>query len=108
MKSLRILVALIIAVPMAAMAADIGENGLYISKDMTTYTAADVPALLNQITTESPDKNILFYIHGRSQTLEKEWNNVNAKDNKQDTPYLYAGAEGLLEILKMTLSHGAD
>lgn len=34
--------------------------------------------------------------------------NVNAKDNKQDTPYLYAGAEGLLEILKMTLSHGAD
>ena len=44
---------------------------------MTTYTAADVPALLNQMTIESPDKNILFYIHGRSQTLEKEWNNIN-------------------------------
>jgi ankyrin repeat protein len=33
---------------------------------------------------------------------------VNAKDNINDSPYLYAGARGHLEILKMTLSHGAD
>ncbi len=78
MKSLLILVALIITVPMAIEAKEIGTNGFYISKDMTTYTAADVPVLLNQMTIESPDKNILFYIHGRSQTLEKEWNNINA------------------------------
>lgn len=76
MKSLLILVVLIV-VTAVAEAKDIGANGFYISKDMTTYTAADVPALLNQMTIESPDKNILFYIHGRSQTLEKEWNNIN-------------------------------
>ena len=33
---------------------------------------------------------------------------VNAKDNIEDTPFLYAGAEGRNEILKMTLAAGAD
>jgi ankyrin repeat protein len=33
---------------------------------------------------------------------------VNAKDQINDSPYLYAGAEGRLEILRMTLTHGAD
>ena len=33
---------------------------------------------------------------------------VNAKDDIEDSPYLYAGAEGRDEILKMTLAAGAD
>jgi len=33
---------------------------------------------------------------------------VNAKDQLQDSPYLYAGAEGKLEILKMAVAAGAD
>ena len=33
---------------------------------------------------------------------------VNAKDNIDDSPYLYAAAEGRLEILRMTLAAGAD
>lgn len=33
---------------------------------------------------------------------------VNARDAKQDTPYLFAGAEGRNEILAMTLKNGAD
>lgn len=33
---------------------------------------------------------------------------VNAKDSMQDSAFLYAGAEGLDEILVLTLSHGAD
>jgi ankyrin repeat protein len=33
---------------------------------------------------------------------------VNAKDSIQDSPYLYAGAEGRNEILRMTLAAGAD
>jgi uncharacterized protein len=33
---------------------------------------------------------------------------VNAKDDIDDSPYLDAGARGHLEILKMTLAHGAD
>ncbi|MFE1595492.1 ankyrin repeat domain-containing protein [Nocardia sp. NPDC058705] len=33
---------------------------------------------------------------------------VNAKDDIQDSAYLYAGAEGLDQILEATLRHGAD
>lgn len=33
---------------------------------------------------------------------------VNAKDNIQDSAYLYAGARGLNEILLLALDHGAD
>jgi ankyrin repeat protein len=33
---------------------------------------------------------------------------VNAKDAIEDSPYLYAAAEGRNEILKMTLAAGAD
>ena len=33
---------------------------------------------------------------------------VNAKDDISDSPYLNAGAEGPLAILRMTLAHGAD
>ena len=33
---------------------------------------------------------------------------VNAKDHQNDSPFLYAGAEGRLDILRMTLAAGAD
>ena len=33
---------------------------------------------------------------------------MNAKDDIQDSAFLYAGAEGRIEILKMTLAAGAD
>ena len=33
---------------------------------------------------------------------------VNAKDNIEDSPFLYAGAEGRNAILKMTIAAGAD
>ena len=33
---------------------------------------------------------------------------VNIQDTQQNTPFLYAGAEGYLTILKMTIQAGAD
>ena len=33
---------------------------------------------------------------------------LNAQDAMQDSPCLYAGAQGRLEILRMTLAAGAD
>ena len=33
---------------------------------------------------------------------------VNAKDDIQDSPFLYAGAQGRLDILRLTLAAGAD
>lgn len=43
-----------------------------------------------------------------ARTLINHGADVNARDAKQDSPYLYAGAEGRNEILTMTLKHGAD
>ena len=40
--------------------------------------------------------------------LIREGGNVNAKDAIQDSAFLYAGAEGFNEILRLTLAHGAD
>lgn len=34
--------------------------------------------------------------------------NVNAKDAIEDSAFLYAGAEGLNDMLQLTLAHGAD
>ena len=34
--------------------------------------------------------------------------NVNAQDNIANSPFLYAGAEGMLDIVKASLEHGAD
>ncbi|WP_373427329.1 ankyrin repeat domain-containing protein [Arthrobacter globiformis] len=40
--------------------------------------------------------------------LIREGGNVNAKDSIQDSAFLYAGAEGFNDILRLTLAHGAD
>ena len=34
--------------------------------------------------------------------------NVNAQDDMANSPFLYAGAEGMLNIVKAALNHGAD
>lgn len=34
--------------------------------------------------------------------------NIHIQDNMQDNPFLYAGAEGLLEILRLTIAAGAN
>jgi ankyrin repeat protein len=40
--------------------------------------------------------------------LIRRGGNVNAKDAIQDSAFLYAGAEGLNEVLRLTLAAGAD
>jgi uncharacterized protein len=40
--------------------------------------------------------------------LIREGGNVNAQDSIQDSAFLYAGAEGYNEILRLTLANGAD
>ena len=42
------------------------------------------------------------------ELLIKSGANVNAQDNMQNSPFLYAGATGYLDIVKMCLANGAD
>lgn len=54
---------------------------------------------------------LMYAVYKNNETLAKALieagANVNAQDNIQDSPFLYAGAEGQYEILKLALSHGA-
>lgn len=45
---------------------------------------------------------------GRVAELIRAGGNVNAKDSTQDSAFLYAGAEGFNEVLRLTLANGAD
>lgn len=49
------------------------EIGLYTSDSLTPYTVSDMSEILERFVSENPDKNILFYVHGRNQHVEKEW-----------------------------------
>ena len=55
---------------------------------------------------------LLVATHGNqlaaAKALIEAGADVNAKDNIDDSPYLYAGARGLNDILRLTLLHGAD
>ena len=61
---------------------------------------------------ESGATALLVAAHGNkvnaAHALIEAGADVNAKDDIQDSPYLYSGARGHLEILKLTLAHGAD
>lgn len=43
-----------------------------------------------------------------ARQLIKAGADVNRQNSRLDSPYLLAGAEGRLEILRLTLLHGAD
>ena len=45
---------------------------------------------------------------GQVAELIRAGGNVNAKDSLQDSAFLYAGAEGFNEVLRLTLGNGAD
>lgn len=45
---------------------------------------------------------------GQVAELIRAGGNVNAKDAIQDSAFLYAGAEGFNEVLRLTLANGAD
>lgn len=89
MKAVLALTTIFFILPAVTLSAEnMGANGFYISKSMETYSATDIPALLNQMTIESPDRNILLYVHGRSQTLEKEWININTVEQRYNVKVL--------------------
>lgn len=79
-------------------------------------TAAIHQALAQGAALEARDDQgqtaLLVATHGNqvqaAKALIEAGADVNAKDAIQDSPYLYAGARGLNEILQLTLAHGAD
>lgn len=57
------------------------EIGLYTSESDTIRPVTDMNEILERFTRESPDKNIVFYVHGRNHHVEKEWNKLAVMEN---------------------------
>lgn len=53
------------------------EVGFFVADSEEPHKSYEIDKILNEFVENNPDKNILFYVHGRSRTLEKEWNNIN-------------------------------
>ena len=70
-------------------------------KPTTIRPSGDVTRIIGWVEDESVTELTL-------EGLIAAGSDVNAKDAIDDSPYLYAGAEGRTEILRMTLAHGAD
>jgi len=57
------------------------EIGLYTADSMTSYPVTDMTEILEKFTRESPDKNIVFYVHGRNHYVEKEWKKIRVMED---------------------------
>lgn len=53
------------------------DVGIYIGEDKIKHETHEIPKIIKKFNQDFPKKNILFYVHGRSKTLEKEWNNIH-------------------------------
>nr|WP_306422931.1 ankyrin repeat domain-containing protein [Paenarthrobacter aurescens] len=72
---------------------------------------ASPPKLSPEVQTETDQQLILAAKANdvaRVRELIAAGGNVNAKDDIQDSAFLYAGAEGFNEVLQLTLAAGAD
>ena len=52
------------------------EIALYTSESLTPKKVNEISNVINGFAKNDSQKNILFYVHGRSKTLEKEWRNI--------------------------------
>lgn len=67
MKKLIILVCLLLS------SIALAETALYTTDTLKPKSAADIRSVLENFTENYPDKNILFYVHGRSKTFDSEY-----------------------------------
>lgn len=59
----------------------LAEVELYTSDSKNPHDISNMSAILEKFTREYPEKNILFYVHGRNHHLEKEWNKLSVMEN---------------------------
>ncbi len=70
------------------MAVDFKQIALYKSGIPTPYNVEDIHKILDDFEAEDPNKDILFYVHGRSRTLEKVWGNSITLENTRNLKVL--------------------
>ncbi|MGZ3807996.1 MAG: alpha/beta hydrolase [Bacteriovorax sp.] len=57
------------------------EIALYTAESKSPLQIYEMQEILERFTRESPDKNILFYVHGRNHHMEREWDKLPIIEN---------------------------
>jgi hypothetical protein len=52
-------------------------TGIYIQDEYKLTSPNNIPAILDHFEKTSPDKNIIFYIHGRGRDTQDEWRAIS-------------------------------
>lgn len=75
MKNLMLIIILALFTPLAWAA-----SALYTSASKEPHPLSEMNEILEQFTRESPEKNILFYVHGRNHHLDKELKRISTME----------------------------
>lgn len=57
------------------------EIALYTTESQNPHELGSMNDILERFTRESPEKNILFYVHGRNYNVEKEWDKIKLMED---------------------------
>lgn len=63
---------------------DLEQTGLITSKSYELRPVSDMEEILNEFQSESPDKHILVYIHGRGRDATKEFEMLKSLEKRQN------------------------
>mgnify|MGYP005685432441 CR=1 FL=1 len=72
-----LIVALFCTLSLSANAEDPGSVGLYTSGVFALRPVNKINEILNTFHEETPDKNIVLYIHGRGRHVDEEWQMIS-------------------------------
>ncbi|WP_284985174.1 ankyrin repeat domain-containing protein [Arthrobacter sp. fls2-241-R2A-172] len=100
------------AAPTASQAAPTSTAPSSASPVPPSFAAQATPPKLSPEAQLETDRLLILAAKANDPAKVKELiaagGNVNAKDGIQDSAFLYAGAEGFNEVLRLTLAAGAD
>ncbi|MDD4973394.1 MAG: alpha/beta hydrolase [Bacteriovorax sp.] len=57
------------------------EIALYTADSKSPHSVSEMAGILEKFASENPEKNILFYVHGRNHHMEKEWDKLSVLEN---------------------------
>lgn len=58
------------------------EIALYTTDNKEPHPMSDMYSILNKFSEDYPDRNILFYVHGRKKTMIEEWNKMPVLEDR--------------------------
>lgn len=59
----------------------LAEIGLYTSESLSSRPVNEMNEILERFVKENPEKNIVFYVHGRNHHVEKEWKKLQVMES---------------------------